>query len=199
VKKLRLTGGFSLLELLLVVGMIGIISAIAVPMYDRTVSGYRTIGAARGLSNAIAVGKIRAAATFRRVRIYVDLSSQSHHLELLDRSVVPAHWTVEGGATQMPTGVTFGFNGMTAAPLNTQPALTQSVPCVQDDGTPIGNTACITFNSRGVPVDSTGAPVTTGGLYISDGMAVYGVTAAATGMIRLWRAYPHTSQEWVLQ
>jgi prepilin-type N-terminal cleavage/methylation domain-containing protein len=86
VKKLRLTGGFSLLELLLVVGMIGIISAIAVPMYDRTVSGYRTIGAARGLSNAIAVGKIRAAATFRRVRIYVDLSSQSHHLELLDRS-----------------------------------------------------------------------------------------------------------------
>jgi prepilin-type N-terminal cleavage/methylation domain-containing protein len=199
VKKLRRAAGFTLLELLLVVGMIGVLSVVAVPMFDRTVSGYRTIGAARGLTNGIAVGKIRAAATFRRVRIYVDLSTQRHHLELLDRSVIPAHWTVEGGQTQMPSGVTFGFTGMAAPPLNTQPALTQSIQCTQDDGTPIGNTACITFNSRGVPVDSTGAPVATGGLYITDGLAVYGVTAAATGMIRLWRAFPHTSQEWVLQ
>jgi prepilin-type N-terminal cleavage/methylation domain-containing protein len=199
VKKLRRAAGFTLLELLLVVGMIGVISAIAVPMYDRTVSGYRTIGAARGLSNAIAVGKIRAAATFRRVRIYVDLSTQKHHLELLDRSVVPAHWTVEGGQTQLPAGVNFGFMTMAAPPLNTQPAIKQSVKCTQDDGTDIDNTACITFNSRGVPVDPTGAPVATGALYINDNLAVYGVTAAATGMIRLWRVYPNTSQEWVLQ
>jgi prepilin-type N-terminal cleavage/methylation domain-containing protein len=196
---MRRAAGFTLLELLLVVGLIGVISAVAVPMFDRTVSGYRTIGAARGLTNAIAVGKIRAAATFRRVRIYVDLSTNTHHLELLDRSVVPAHWTVEGGSTSMPSGVSFGFMTMAAPPLNTQPALAQAVPCVQDDSTPIGNTACITFNSRGVPVDVTGAPVATGGLYITDNVAVYGVTAAATGMIRLWRVFPHTSTDWVLQ
>jgi prepilin-type N-terminal cleavage/methylation domain-containing protein len=200
VQKLRrYSAGFTLLELLFVVGMIGVISAVAMPMFDRTISGYKTIGAARGLTNAIAVGKIRAAATFRRVRIYVDLSTNTHHLETLDRSVIPAHWTVEGGATELPYGVSFGFMSLTAPPSNTQPALNQSVLCQQDDGTDIANTACITFNSRGVPVDTTGAPVATGALYITDQTTVYGVTAAASGMIRLWRAYPHSSQEWVLQ
>src|SRR5689334_310844 len=99
------------------------------PMFEKTVSGYRTTGAARSLANQIAVGKIRAAATFKRVRIYADLSSNTHHLELLDRSVSPAHWTVEGGTNYLPTGVAFGFASVTAPPADTQPALTQSVAC----------------------------------------------------------------------
>jgi prepilin-type N-terminal cleavage/methylation domain-containing protein len=200
VQKLRRpSAGFTLLELLLVVGMIGVISAIAVPMFDRTIAGYRTIGAARSITNDIAVGKIRAAALFRRVRIYADLSTNTFHVETQDRSVIPAHWTIEGGQTELPAGVTFGWMSMAAPPPNTQPAIAQSVLCTQDDGTTIANTACITFNSRGVPIDPTGAPVATGALYITDNLAVYSVTAAATGMIRLWRAYPHTSTDWVSQ
>ena len=43
----------------------------------------------------------------------------------------------------------------------------------------IANTACIMFNSRGVPIDSTFAPTGDDALYVTDGMAVYGVTVAA--------------------
>jgi hypothetical protein len=55
------------------------------------------------------------------------------------------------------------------------------------------------FNSRGIPVDSTGAPVASGALYLTDGSAVYGVTVAATGMIRLWRTFPYATPNWVMQ
>jgi hypothetical protein len=46
--------------------------------------------------------------------------------------------------------------------------------------------------------------VTTGGpkveaLYVTDGTAVYGVTVAASGMIRGWRTPPVSTPTWVLQ
>jgi prepilin-type N-terminal cleavage/methylation domain-containing protein len=199
VKKLRCSVGFTLIELLIVVGMIGVISAIAMPMFGRTVANYRVVGAARSLSNALAVTKIRSAATFTRTRLFVDMSTGTHHLELLDRTVDPAHWTMEGGSTYLPSGVSFSFSPVTSAPPNTQNAISQSVQCTADDGTVIANTACVTFNSRGVPVDPTGAPVGSGALYLTDGSAVYGVTVAATGMIRLWRTFPYATPSWVQQ
>jgi Tfp pilus assembly protein FimT len=188
-----------MIELLIVVGMIGVISAVAVPMIGRAVANYRVVGAARSLSNALAVTKIRSAATFTRTRLFVDMSSGTHHLELLDRTVTPAHWTTEGGATYLPYGVSFSYSPVATPPPNTQPAISQSVPCAADDGTVIANTACVIFNSRGIPVDATGAPISSGALYISDGSSVFGVTIAATGMIRLWRTYPYENPNWVLQ
>jgi prepilin-type N-terminal cleavage/methylation domain-containing protein len=199
VRRRSSSAGFSLLELLVVVAVIGVVSAIAVPMIGKTAANYRVAGAARSLSNALAVTKIRAASTFTRTRLYVDLSTNTHHLEILDRSVDPDHWAPEGGTTYMPYSVEFGFSPVSEPPLNTQPSIAQSVKCTEDDGTEINNTACITFNSRGVPVDTTGAPVSSSALYLTDGSEIYGVTVAATGMIRLWRTYPLATPDWVLQ
>jgi Tfp pilus assembly protein FimT len=191
--------GFTIVETLFVVGLIGLISAIAVPALNRTVASLRLTGDARGLTNAIAVAKIRAASKFTRVRLFVNLSDNTHFLQALDRSTTPESWVTEGGATQLSTLVAFGYAPVTAPPPNTQTTIGQSVPCVNDDGDAIANSACITFNSRGVPVDSSGAPVASGALYLTDGTAVYGVTAAASGMIRLWRTFPTATPNWVLQ
>jgi type II secretory pathway pseudopilin PulG len=193
------SAGFTIIETLFVVGLIGIISAIAVPSLNRTVASLRLTGDARGLTNAIAVAKIRAASKFTRVRLFVNLSDNSHFLQTLDRSTSPPSWITEGGATYLSTLVDFGYAPVTSPPPNSQPSIAQAVQCVDDDGDPIANSACITFNSRGVPVDATGAANSLGALYVTDGTAVYGVTAAASGMIRLWRTFPTVTPNWVLQ
>jgi hypothetical protein len=62
----------------------------------------------------------------------------------------------------------------------------------------IGNTACIVFNSRGIPVDPVGAPIGRNALYITDGTGVYGTTLTATPLVRLWWS-PVGRDAWVEQ
>jgi Tfp pilus assembly protein FimT len=195
VAKSQSSDGFSILEIVVVVGIIGVVSVISIPMFANAIAGFRVSGDARSVSNAAAVAKMRAASNFSRVRLYVDLDGQTHRVQTWDKD--GATWTDEGGTTALSTGVTFGFSAVSAAPPNTQTTIGQAAQCMADDGvTAIGNTACIMFNSRGVPIDSTFAP-TGDALYVTDGMMVYGVTVAPTGMLRLWRTLPVVTPNWV--
>ena len=200
VAKSQSSDGFSILEIVVVVGIIGVVSVISIPMFANAIAGFRVSGDARSVSNAAAVAKMRAASEFSRVRLYVDLDARTHKMQSWSKAseVVPkCCWEDQGGTTALSTGVTFGFSAVTAAPPNTQTTIGQAAPCMADDGvTAIGNTACIMFNSRGVPIDSTFAP-TGDALYVTDGMMVYGVTVAPTGMLRLWRTLPVATPDWV--
>lgn len=189
--------GYSLIEIMVVVLLTGVVAAIAVPMMSNTLGFFRLSGDARSISNSVAVAKMRAASDFSRVRLYVDLSTKSHHIESWDK--VNSTWVVEGGTTSLSSNVTFGFGAVGAPPPNTQAAIAQAPLCTNDAGAVIGNTACFMFNSRGVPIDSTFSPTAVDALYLTDGSAVYGVTAAATGMIRLWRTLPTATPTWVLE
>ena len=198
-RNLKPSAGFTIIELLLVVGVLGVVSAISLPIVEQTIASFRLVGSARSVTNALAVAKIRAASSFTRARLYVDLASRAHHLETLDKSTTPPHWMTDGGSSLLPSTVTFGFSPVTTAPPHSQATIDQATPCTQDDGTVVAGTACIMFNSRGVPINASGTPISTGVLYITDGTAVYGVTVAATGMIRLWRTFPLSTPSWVLQ
>ncbi len=197
--RLRSSAGYTMIEITIVAGIIGVVGAIALPFFDKTVESFRIVGTARSVTNALSVSKIRAASTFTRVRLYVDLSSHRHRMERLDKSVTPAHWTPDGSWTSLPSAVTFGFGSITTPPAETQPALDQAPACTDDADAAIGNTACVMFNSRGVPIKLDGTPENRDALYVTDGTAIYGVTVAPTGMIRLWRTYPRETAEWVLQ
>jgi len=189
--------GFSITETLVVVGLMALVSGIAMPMFGNTVGYFRLSGDARSVSNAIAVAKIRAAANFTQVRIFIDLSGRSHHLEMWDKTA--SNWTTEGGSTYLSTGVSFGLGGITNAPPNSQGTIGQAPLCKNAAGTDIGNSACIIFNSRGIPVDSNGLSTGLDALYLTDGTAVYGVTISATGMARNWRANPQATTTWAQQ
>ena len=197
----REQSGYTLIEILVVVGIVGILGAFAVPMFARTIANFRLSGDARGLSNAIAVAKIRAAAKFARVRLYVDLPVNAYHLEWRDDKTDPAnpHWTAEGGSTSLSYDVGFGYTPVATPPLNTQDVIGQASDCLTDAGEDIANTGCIIFNSRGVPVDTTGAPNGEGAFYLEDNTAVYGVTVGATGTVHLWRTFPRATPTWVQQ
>jgi len=176
-----------------------VISAIAVPMFSNSIANFRLSGDARSVSNAMALTKMRAAGNFTRVRLYVDLNGKTHHIEAFEKVTDTCCWKDEGGLTHLSQGVSFSFGVVAAAPPNTQTTIDQASKCTTDLGVEIANTACIIFNSRGVPVDSspTHNPTGNNALYLTDGTAVYGVTVAATGMVRMWRTLPRTVPSWV--
>jgi prepilin-type N-terminal cleavage/methylation domain-containing protein len=190
------TRGYSLIEILVVVGLIGVVGAIAVPMMSNSMGFFRLSGDARSISNSVALAKMRAASDFSRVRLYVDLSTNSHHIESWDK--VNSTWVVEGGTTYLSSNVQFSWGAVGTPPPNSQGVIGQAPFCTDDLGAVIGNTSCFMFNSRGVPIDSTFSPTAADVLYLTDGSAVYAVTAAATGMIRLWRTLPTATPTWVL-
>jgi Tfp pilus assembly protein FimT len=187
VRTLTHTGGFSTIELLATLGVIGIVAATALPSTTRTLADLRLRGDARGVHNAVALAKMRAAARYSRERIYVDLTNNTYHLEYLDRSVTPAAWQNEKDPTvYLQSGVSFGFGGIPTAPPNTQAAIGQSAACKTATGNDIAGSACIVFNSRGIPVDGSGNITGNSALYVTDGTSTYGVTLSATPLIRLW-------------
>ncbi len=187
--------GFSLIEIMLVVALMAVLTVIAVPMSGNAIASFRVSGDSRGVSNSMAVAKMRAASRFTRVRLYVDLDSRSHHIEVWDKDA--GDWVIEGGLTYLSTGVDFGFGIAATPPPNTQGTIGQAVACTDKDGNTIGNTACVMFNSRGIPVDDTLAPTADDALYVTDGTTLFGVTVAATGMVRTWTAKPEADPTWM--
>ena len=189
--------GFSLFELVLTLSIVLVIGAIAVPTSGNALTQFRLSGDARGVANTISVAKMRAAAHFTRTRVFVDLSGGAYHLETYDKDT--DSWETSSGTTYLSDGNSFGLESVENAPPNTQTAIDQAPQCLDDDGTAIGNSACVIFNSRGIPVDTTNTPTTADALYVTNGETVYGATVSATGLIRLWRAQAAAAASWVHQ
>lgn len=178
--------GYSLVELMAFMAVMVTLAAFVVPFTRNSVNAMNLSGDARNLSSAVSLAKMRAAATFSQARIVVNVGSSTFHVERYQKN--PAAWIPEGAVRALSSTVSFGFAGITTPPPNTQPAIAQAPPCLDVAGVAIAGTACIVFNSRGVPVDATNAPTATGAYYIGDGSVVYGVTVSTGGMVQLWRS-----------
>ena len=184
-------GGFSVLELIATLGIIGVVAAAAVPEMTRTLADMRLRGDARNVHNAVALAKMRAAAHYTRERLYVDRTTNAFHIEFWDKGT--ASWVDERDPeVYLQSGVTFGYGGLTEPPKDTQSTLQLSPPCKDSDssspdsGSDISGTSCIVFNSRGIPVDGSGNITGDSALYITDGTGTYGITLTATPLVRLW-------------
>jgi Tfp pilus assembly protein FimT len=192
--------GFSLIDTLVVVAIVGLIAAIAVPQTTSMRNGYKIKGNAQAINNLVGLAKMRAAAQFSRARVYADLNARTFRLQVWSKTT--NQWMNDGAETPLAEGVTFGFTGVTQPPPNTQGAIGQSPLCTSNAGANIANTACITFNSRGMPVTNAlppaGAVTGNSGLYVTDGSAVYGTTVTMTPLIKSWWS-PARDNAWVRQ
>jgi prepilin-type N-terminal cleavage/methylation domain-containing protein len=199
VPRLRDSHGFSLIELLIVLVITTGAAAIVVPSTSTLFQHLRLSGDAHALSNSVSLVKMRSAAEFTRVRLYADLANRTYRIERYQK--VPPAWVPEGGSGLLSSRVNMSTGGLATPPPNTQAAILQAPPCLNINLSAIANTACIVFNSRGVPIDTAGVagtPTAADALYVTDGTAVYAVTVAATGLIRLWKSGPATAG-WIRQ
>lgn len=190
--------GFSAVEILIVTAISGVVAAIAIPMSTNAISYYRISGDARSVSNAIQLTKMRAAATFSHARLYVDLSGKTFRTDLWNKTT--GTWVTEAGLVSLNPQNSFGYGVVGTAPPNA-PSLAQAPACLDTASppNPIANTACVVFNSRGVPIDASNNPTTSDSLYITNGSNVYGAVVSATGMIRLWHTQALATPTWTTQ
>jgi prepilin-type N-terminal cleavage/methylation domain-containing protein len=195
-RRARAEHGFSLVELLAVVALIGIISSFAIPMVDSTITGYRLRSESKTVAGLIGLAKMRATSRFSRARVYADLAANSYRLEVFDKATDT--WQTDGAVTTLAFGVRFGFGALATAPPNTQDAIGQSAQCTNDADAVVANTACVLFNSRGIPIDTAGAPLGGNALYMTDGVGVRVTTITATPLVREWWSAAH-SANWVPQ
>ncbi len=178
--------GFTMIETLAVIAIAVILGALAVSAYTQIAKSLRISGDSRSIAEQVALAKMRGAAYFAKARLYVDLSANTYHIETCPKSGATCTWAEEGGTNNFSQAVTAGFGSLATAPPNTQGTLAQAPGCLDSKGVSITNTACIVFNSRGIPVDSTGAPTASDAIYVTDGTTVFGVTVSATGLIQSW-------------
>jgi prepilin-type N-terminal cleavage/methylation domain-containing protein len=186
--------GYTAVELLMVIAIAAIAAGISMPMLARTNGDLKLQNDARAIHNMVSLAKMRAAARSARVRFFADLGTETFKVQWYDRA--NAKWVNEDGSKTLSDNINFGHASATTPPPNTQSAIDAVKLCRNDDGTEIPSTACVVFNSRGIPVNHLGEPDGNAGFYINDGIGVYGVTVSATPLVRLWWS-PASKPAWV--
>lgn len=198
-----------MIEMMLVVTIFVIIAGFAIPKYITLQSSLRASGDNRSIAGLTAQAKLRAASEFTHARVYADLNGNTFQLQVWNKT--GGCWVVDtdptntcitytssapsGEVVNLAKGDTFGFGALTAGPTPGQTTMAQAAQCLNNSGTAIANTACIVFNSRGIPIDATNStPLATGAFYLTNGTVVNGITVSATGSLQTWSASANASQ-----
>jgi prepilin-type N-terminal cleavage/methylation domain-containing protein len=197
--------GFTAVEVVMVMVISLAVAAMAIPGYSAMMRYLRIAGDVRDLNGMVAEAKMRAAQDFTHARVHADLTNNTFTLEYWDKTANGGAgcWKTDGDGVNRCTllsgspvqklspGVSFGTGTTSAGGLNPQTTIAQAPACSSGvAGGPTastlpGSTACVEFNSRGLPLANSGSP-TIDALYITDGNTVYGVTAIISGLIQIW-------------
>jgi len=131
-RTMRNQAGFTLIEVLIVVAVIGVVAAITVPMVGDAMDRYSVISASQQVASTVRAGRFQAVA--RNIRTQVNFDSPAvgqYQTEIWDGM----SWDALGEVQRLSTGITFGDSiaDVTLEPSGRAPAC----PCtiVVTDGT----------------------------------------------------------------
>jgi len=164
--------GFTTIEMATVCTLILIVSGFVTLNLGSFLQSYRAGADARNIASQISQARLRASATFTRVRVRPDSVNRTYQIEVMTNKTAGTY-QAEGGEGFLSQGVTFGFGGV-STPAGEQTTIQQSSEII--------------FNSRGVPVDAGGAPTPDHAVYLTNGNGlVYAVTVSVTGHVTTWQ------------
>ena len=192
--------GVSLIELMLVVLAIIILLGIAIPSVTGLTRSFRIGGDTRAIAAQLNLARLRAAADFTHARVYADLAGNTFQLQVWSKG--GACWIADldntntcltysfsapsGTVVNLSPGDTFGFGSISTGPTAATSSIAQAPACTTGVGGPspgstIANTACIEFNSRTYPVNSSNTIVASDAIYIKNAESFSAIAVSVSG------------------
>ena len=199
-RSMRSRGGFSLIEMLVVVTIILVVTAISVPNIMQTIAQVRLRSAANSVAGLLQQARIRAVRDNAYYGVIADDGSGSLTADANIACVdVNANNTCAASADKLDPQVRLG--GTNVLTMSTPPATVDSAAGFSSSNDAIveqDKTLRVYFNSRGLPCAVSGSvckSTDSSGkgyvyvYYITDQRPIYGwaaITVSAAGRIRVW-------------
>ena len=178
----RNNSGFSMLELLIVIAIIGIIAVMALPSAWNFVKGYRLHTDASAIASQLNVSRFRATSQYTPYRLNVTASTRTFSMDRMST-------TYGSPAIEVGFGLSQGISFLTTCPVSAKPG---NIP----SSVTAGSTA-VYFNTRGLPVDTTGTPTNTNVFYLKNDNDLYdAITVSLGGRITVWN-YNVATTTWI--
>jgi Tfp pilus assembly protein FimT len=181
--------GVTLVELSIVVVAGIVLTAASIPSLTSLTQSFRIMSDTRAIAAQINLARMRAAADYTHARVYVNLTGSTYHLEIWNKASTcwqtindtNACTQASSPVIPMANGDSFGFGSITTGPTG---ATAQAPACIAgvagpSPGTTTANTACVEFNSRGYPVNSSNTIVASDAIYLANGTKFYNAIAVA--------------------
>jgi Tfp pilus assembly protein FimT len=171
--------GFSLVELCILLGMVMLVSAFAIPSLSSAMRGMQLSADARNIASALSYAKLSAISQMKRYRVSFILAENRWQVEKFNSTSGLFEAELEGNALSTESGIAFKTDASAAL-----------------TGYPAYSSNAIIFNSRGIPVDDSGVPTTNNVVYISKADSDFAVSVSLTGKVQVWK---YSSSQWCSQ
>jgi len=167
---MRENRGFSLVEFAIVIAVMSLMAALAVPMVASSMRSLQLNADARNIASALTVARMKATSQMTRYQLVFDVDANQWRMQKFNKT--SGNYEDDGAVTTLSSGVAHSGIAFQA----------------QSDSAPTGfveqSSSFIRFNSRGLPVDGDGG---SSAIYLSNGETNYAVTVSLAGKVQLWK------------
>lgn len=203
--------GFSMLELLAALLIMGIVAAFAIPAAITAVKGYRLHADASALAGFLNVARMKAASQYAPYRVAFNTAAGQYSIEQLcgwnnsdpgcTAMGATAYSSLATPAIDHKVGVQYmsaGDSLLSCRPAGV-PAPSPAHPSpgsITADAAGCPATLYFYFNTRGSPVDNTGNPLNNGGVVVflqNQAQLLDAITVSVGGRVAVWNYAPSTT------